>query len=150
MISKERIEYIAKELSKAHPTNFFKIINNFNAGIGFVLKLLYTSNNTCLSAGEISEAMCVSTARVAVLLKKMEKQDLIVKEENPLDARVTIVRLTENGKNIAKKMKENMIANIEKVVDKIGEEKILQFIGLSHEIKKAMSEEFLKNPNLLK
>lgn len=150
MISKERIEFIANELTKNHSTNFFKSINDLNAGIGFVLKLLYTSNNHRLSAGEICKAMGVSTARVAVILKKMEKQDLICREESILDARVTIIRLSKNGIQRAKIMKENMITHIGKVAEKIGEEKLLQFIALSQEIKNVMNEEFLEKSNLLK
>lgn len=146
MATKEQIEFIAEELSKAQPTNFLKIINDSNAGIGFALKLLYTAKESRLSAGEISEAMCVSTARVAVLLKKMENKGLIIKESDRTDARVTIVRLSEEGKKTAKQMRENMLKHISDVIDKIGMEKLRQFIALSVEVKAAMGEDFPPKP----
>lgn len=146
MITKERIEFIAQELPKVQPTNFLKIVNDSNAGIGFVLKLLFSASNNQLSAGELSESMCVSTARVAVLLKKMENKGLIFKQEDKSDARVTIVKLSEEGKRVAAEMKENMLKHIAKVIDKVGEEKFLQFISISHEIKDAMGEEFPSKP----
>ena len=149
MITQERLEAIAKELPKVQPTNFLKIVNDSNAGIGFVLKLFLEENHQ-LSAGQLSEAMGVSTARVAVLLKKMENRGLIEKKEDEADARVTLVKLSEDGKRIASSMKENMLQRIATVIDKVGEEKFLQFIALSHEIKDAMSEEFLPNPILKK
>ncbi len=146
MITQERLEAIAKELPKVQPTNFLKVVNDSNAGIGYVLKLLLSEDKHQLSAGQLSEAMDVSTARVAVLLKKMENKGLIEKKEDEADARVTLVKLSENGKRIAALMKENMLLHIANVIDKVGEEKFLQFIALSHEIKDAMGEEFLPNP----
>lgn len=146
MITQERLEAIAKELPKVQPTNFLKIVNDSNAGIGYALKLLLSQEDHQLSAGQLSEAMGVSTARVAVLLKKMENKGLIEKKEAEADARVTLVKLSEDGKRTAALMKENMLRHIANVIDKVGEEKFLQFIALSHEIKDAMGEEFLPNP----
>lgn len=146
MISKERVEFIARELPKVQPKNFFKLLNDANAGIGFALKLLHSASDNQLSAGELSDAMGVSTARVAVLLRKMEKKGLIVKREDKSDARVTIVKLSEEGSRIATEMKDNMLRHIEKVIESVGEEKILQFIALSHEIKDAMGDELPPKP----
>ena len=146
MITKERLEAIAKELPKVKPTNFLKIVNDSNAGIGFALKLLLSASGNQLSAGELSDAMGVSTARVAVLLKKMDKKGLIVKQEDKSDARVTIVKLSEEGNRIATEMKENMLRHIANVIEKVGEEKFLQFIALSNEIKDAMGDEFPPKP----
>lgn len=150
MITQERLEEIAKELPKVQPTNFLKMVNDSNAGIGFTLKLLLSAADNRLSAGELSKSMGVSTARVAVLLKKMENKGLIEKKEDESDARVTLVKLSEEGKRIAALMKENMLRHIANIIDKVGEEKFLQFIALSHEIKDAMGEEFLPNPILKK
>lgn len=150
MITQERLEEIAKELPNVQPTNFLKIVNDSNAGIGYALKLLLSEENHQLSAGQLSEAMGVSTARVAVLLKKMENRGLIEKKEDESDARVTLVKLSEEGNCIAASMKENMLQHIASVIEKVGEEKFLQFIALSNEIKDAMGEEFLPNPILKK
>lgn len=146
MLTRERLEAIARELPEVQPTNFMKIVNDSGAGIGFALKLLFSASNNQLSAGELSEAMCVSTARVAVLLRKMENKGLVVKREDKSDARVTIVKLSEEGKRVATEMKENMLNYIADIIDKVGEEKFLQFIALSHEIKDAMGEEFPPKP----
>ncbi len=142
MATKEQIEYIVRELPKAHPANFFKIFNDSNTGIGFAIKLLYAAEDNRLSAGAISEAMGVSTARVAVLLKKMEGKGLITRESDRTDARVTVVCLSETGKTVATQMQENMLGHISYVIDKVGMEKLKQFIALSVEVKAAMAEGF--------
>lgn len=142
MATREQIEYIVRELPKAHPANFFKIFNDSNTGIGFAVKLLYAAEDNRLSAGAISEAMGVSTARVAVLLKKMEGKGLITRESDRTDARVTVVCLSEAGKTVAEQMQENMLGHISYVIDKVGMEKLKQFIALSVEVKVAMAEGF--------
>ncbi len=142
MATKEQIDYIISELPKAHPANFFKVFNDSNTGIGFAIKLLYSAEDNRLSAGAISESMCVSTARVAVLLKKMESKGLITRESDMTDARVTVVCLSEAGKNVARQMRQNMLGHISHVIDKVGMEKLKQFIELSVEVKTAMAEGF--------
>ena len=142
MATKEQIDYIISELPKAHPANFFKIFNDSNTGIGFAVKLLYSAEDNRLSAGAISEAMGVSTARVAVLLKKMEGKGLITRESDRADARVTVICLSEAGKNVARQMQENMLRHISYVIDRVGMEKLKQFIELSVEVKAAMAEGF--------
>lgn len=143
MATQEQIEYIVRELPKAHPANFFKIFNDYNTGIGFAIKLLYSADENRLSAGAISEAMGVSTARVAVLLKKMESKGLITRESDRADARVTVVCLSEAGKTAAERMQENILEHISYVIDQVGMEKLIQLIELSVEVKAAMSKDFL-------
>ncbi len=145
MATKEQIDYIISELPKSHPDNFFKIFNDSNTGIGFAIKLLYSAEDNRLSAGAISEAMGVSTARVAVLLKKMEGKGLITRESDSTDARVTVVCLSGAGKNVAEQMQENMLKHISYVIDQVGMEKLKQFIELSVEVKAAMAEGFLSS-----
>lgn len=142
MATKEQIDYIISELPKAYPDNFFKVFNDANTGIGFAIKLLYSAEDNRLSAGAISESMGVSTARVAVLLKKMESKGLITRESDRTDARVTVVCLSEAGKNVAEQMQQNMLRHISYVIDKVGMEKLKQFIELSVEVKTAMAEGF--------
>lgn len=142
MATKEQIDFIISELPKAHPANFFKIFNDSNTGIGFAVKLLYSAEDNRLSAGAISEAMGVSTARVAVLLKKMESKGLITRESDRADARVTVVCLSEAGKTASRQMQENMLRHISYVIDRVGMEKLKQFIDLSVEVKAAMAEGF--------
>ena len=142
MATEEQLEYILQELPKAHPVDFFKVLTDSNAGIGFALKLLYSADGQHLSAGDVSEAMGVSTARVAVLLKKMEGKGLITRESDRTDARVTVVCLSEAGKTVAEQMQENMLGHISYVIDKVGMEKLKQFIALSVEVKVAMAEGF--------
>ena len=134
MATSEQIEFIEAELKKIHPVRFMKAINKTQAGIGAVLRLLYESENT-VTAGSISEYMNVSTARVAVLLKKMVAKGLIEKENDAGDARVTVVRLSGYGRETVQNLKDDMYRELGEIIDKIGMERMMEFIRISGEIR---------------
>lgn len=138
MATNEQIDHILRELPKAHPPDFLKAFCDINAGIGFALRLLYAAEDKRLSAGAISEAMEVSTARVAVLLRKMESKGLVTKENAPEDARVKLIALSERGRTAAEQMNENVRKHISGVIDRVGIEKFEQFLALAVEVNTAM------------
>lgn len=149
-MTREEKEKLAEEFIQSRPTKFPEEINATNAGIGLVMKLLRTSAEGKLTAGDISVAMGVSTARVAVLLKKMEKKDLIVKTGDENDARVTVVSLSETGLKTINEARRDAIDRVSMVIDKLGEDKIRSFIDLSLEVRNTMEDVFSSNPIIKK
>lgn len=142
MASREQIELLRRQLWEAVPMEFCKQIDQKQVGMEAILQLLLEADQT-LTAGMLSEAMNVSTARMAVLLRKMSEKGLIVKETHALDGRVTVVRLTEYGEAIAGKKREEALRQIGAVIDKVGMERMLEFIRISKEIKEVIrSPEF--------
>ena len=139
MATKEQIESVLEKLEKSHPVDFFKKVNEIQMGIGAVLRLLYESNEV-VTAGKISDVLNISTARVAVLLKKMVVKGLITKEQSITDARVTVVKLTEVGEETVFKMRDEMFEQMGRVIDAIGEERILEFLAISSEIRTIAKE----------
>ncbi|MGN0353997.1 MAG: MarR family winged helix-turn-helix transcriptional regulator [Muricoprocola sp.] len=134
MANREAVEKILAKMEKSNPGDLFKSVNDLQMGIGAVLQILQKSQGE-VTAGQISEEMGVSTARVAVLLKKMVAKGLITKEKGVMDARVTIVRLTQSGEKIASKMRMEMWNQVENMIDRIGEERVLEFIEIANEIR---------------
>lgn len=133
MATKEQIETVIKTFGDVHPAEFFKRMDETSAGIGAVLKLLHETEST-VTAGKISSFMRVSTARVAVLLKKMEAKGLIIKETGATDARTTVVKLSVLGRETVEKMRADMYSQISTVIDKIGMERLEEFAAISKEI----------------
>lgn len=133
MATQEQIETVARLLQELHPAPFFQDMNKAKAGIGAVLRLLYLTAGD-VTAGDVAEHMGVSTARVAVLLKKMEGKDLIRKIRSDKDARVTIVRLTEKGSAIVKSMQADMHCKVGQVIDQVGMDRVLEFMAIAREI----------------
>ena len=137
MATTEQVEALMEQLKKAPPAECFQNFDMSTAGIRAILKIL---NETAgkVTAGDLSEQMKVSTARIAVLLKKMEAKGLIEKEHDSADGRVVVVKLTESGRQIADKFKANLYAHIEEMIDKIGMDRMLEFAAVSNEIQSLM------------
>ena len=83
----EEIEYVYSLLITKEPTEFLERLNDTNAGIGAVLKIISESDRE-ISAGDLAQKMYVSTARIAVLLRKMETKGLIVKASSADDGKI--------------------------------------------------------------
>ena len=109
-------------------------MDEVQVGIGAVLRLLYDSDEA-VTAGKISEELEVSTARVAVLIRKMVSKGLITKEQDTRDARVTIVRLTDFGRQAFEETRDDIYRKTGMVIDTVGEDRLIEFISVAEEIK---------------
>lgn len=134
MPSQEQIQMVFEYIRDSHSGDFFERISETTKGIAAVLGYLYDTSET-VTAGQISKVMNVSTARVAVLLKKMENKGLIIKETGTNDARTTVVRLSELGIKNAERLHNEIYSQISRMIDRIGMERLMEFIAVSKEIR---------------
>ena len=78
-------------------------------GIGLseylVLNQIYVATNQKMRRSDLAEKVGLSPSGVTRLLNPMEKTGLIKKEENPRDARVSLVTISEAGKKIFEEAK---------------------------------------------
>lgn len=137
MATREEIEKIALLLDESRPSKFMKKHNETNAGIGAVLRFLADSGQP-MTAGSISQSINVSTARVAVLLKKMEAKGFICRQAGTVDARTVVVSLTESGAEAAHKLRESLYRDIGILIDTIGTERLIEYTNISREIRSVM------------
>ena len=93
---KEQIDTLLKKMVEAKPFELFNQIDETNKGMGFILGFLYKTKGDVYSI-DIANALDESTARIAVLLKKLEASELIIKSKCLCDARKIKVSLTEKG-----------------------------------------------------
>ena len=134
MASDEQIKWMLHKMAESHPIEAFKYMDEVKAGIGAVLRLLYEADKP-LSAGTISSKLGISTARVAVLLKKMTQKGMITKQQSPNDARVTMVELTSAGRANIERMKNELFAQMGLIIDKVGEERLKEYFEIGEEIR---------------
>lgn len=138
--TREQIEQVAATLRQLRPAPFFKVLNESQMGIGAVVRYLKETEGE-VNAGNIAAFMGVSTARVAVLLKKMAAKGLIVKETAASDGRVTIVRLSETGMQTAAAMEESVCRKIGQVIDRLGVDRMLDFLAMVRDITELAGED---------
>ena len=157
MVTEQEIWDILTDFNSIKPVDFLQQLDVTSMGIGNVLGFLASSNRT-VTAGEISEYMGVSTARVAVLLKKMTDKGLIEKHTDPKDARRVLVSITEEGRKLLSDKRKEILLYSGAIIERFGKEKIENFVATCKEIKNIVDEveqaqkngttdleEFLKN-----
>lgn len=150
MASEKDIEYVFNKLNEAHKNELDTKMNDTNAGIGAVLKALDEANGSA-TCGEIAKKINVSTARVAVLIRKMVAKNLVQRIGDKSDARIIHISLTDDGRKMIQDLCNLIRQHLSIIIDRIGMDKIREYIELREEILKAAREvkpqpsEFLKS-----
>lgn len=102
-------------------------------GERFVLNYLYEKGGVALP-GEISCALNVSTARIAVLLNCLEGRGLIKRNIDPSDRRRVEVELTRSGTDEIIMYRERVLETLDVLVREFGEDDTAQYIRLTNRI----------------
>ncbi len=98
---------IFKELLSRHRCAHHKIVERLGLYYGQPFMLMTLSKNGEMSQKELSEMMHNTPASVAVSVKRMEKAGMLTKTVDENDLRVNKITLTEKGKDMANKCREN-------------------------------------------
>lgn len=128
----ERIEVAEEILKSAGKKNCKRVTTFFNEwtkGLYVILRMINISEKEVV-AGDISNALGVSTARVAVALATLERKKWIKKHKSVLDARKTVVELTDLGRSILKEREEELKEIIVLYLDKLTDEEVIQFLNI--------------------
>lgn len=139
MVSDQVVLELLQDFNSIKPLAFVQQMDIQSMGIGNVLGFLACSGRE-VSAGEISEYMNVSTARVAVLLKKMSDKGLIVKKNDPNDGRRVMVSITDLGQELLTEKQNEIILYGSAVVEHFGVERVRDFIQACREIRDVVEE----------
>lgn len=94
---KEKALHLIKEIVIKKPFElFFKITSN-NQGMNQILTML-NSNEKLYTPGELAKISNLTTARIAVVIKKLIKLGYVEKIRSMTDARVSYIVITLKGK----------------------------------------------------
>lgn len=137
MEKREQALILMEELRKCRPQIFLDKIDLTDRGIHFVLGYLIHHNEEVISS-DLSNALNVSTARMAKLLNKMETKQLIIKKHSNNDARKTVVVLTQKGIDKALLYKETLVNVTMNLIDQVGYNDLQEFVRISYKMKNAM------------
>ena len=133
MATQEEIKTIHSMLEECRSLGAVERMDATNRGIASILRCL-SKQDRPIASGELSERIGVSTARIAVLLRKMSARNLIVTGDDPSDARKTLVSISDNGKEQWNRLVEDHVAFLSTIIDRIGFDRTKEFIELSKEI----------------
>lgn len=95
-------------------------------GMRFVCGYLGTKGIT--NVKELGDALEVSSARMAVILNKLEEKELVKRIKSKDDKRITYVELTEKGYESINEVRKQMIKRFMIIKDVLGEEEFERFM----------------------
>lgn len=104
-------------------------ITDTNRGEGVLLSYLVRHDKEATPI-ELSEALNVSTARIAALLNKLEKKNLVERQKHPDNNRNTIVKLLPKGEKLNKEQETIFNKKVIGFFETLGEEKAALFVEL--------------------
>ncbi len=98
----------------------------------YVLNYLqdHQNMNTKVHPKNLSDELLVSTARVAVLLNHLEEKGFVYRVPDDHDNRQTVVMLSEKGRAILQKYRQEFMAYVEKILQRMGEEDAKEYVRL--------------------
>ena len=83
-----------------------------------------------LSAGDLCSKLSLTSGRMALTLKSLEKKHLIIRYPDETDKRRTLVKLTEKGRLCAEITKKKINEAVNRIIEKLGEKKAAEFINM--------------------
>lgn len=127
------------EILRHPPVVRFKITNEFPQGEVKMLEFL-TIIQDGVTAGELSEKMNISTARVAALLNGLAKKGLIRRAADDQDKRKIVVFLTEEGRKTGQEKYEMMLRYMSRLFSQLGERDTLELLRLFRRVTSLCAE----------
>ncbi|MFI3207225.1 MAG: MarR family winged helix-turn-helix transcriptional regulator [Clostridia bacterium] len=148
MANKKDIELVLDLLHQNRPTQSYENLTKNEMGIMGVIKFLHDSGDEVKSK-DISDYLKVSSARMAVILKKLELKDLIKKSTSVTDARVTVVKLSTKGKMLASSTEMRLQKSAENLIDEFGMDYLLTLLKDMNKFKNIMEKNMRNSEEIL-
>lgn len=92
-------------------------------------------HNPEITAREIKNIIEVDEGYLSRLIKKLEKQDIVEKEKDKSDSRVSTLKLSKNGKNIFLKLNQKSSEGVEELIGHLNLEEQEKLMKHFQEIK---------------
>ena len=141
MKTEEFAEFLFNQLKPTNARSLTDALNNFSRGeVGVLSYLVFDKSEA--SAGELSEKLNVSTARIASILNSLENKKYITRKIDSLDKRKTLVVITEKGKELAISTKKEIIDMLLKVIAEVGYDDIKEYVRILQKIRNVIDKQF--------
>lgn len=139
MCKKEDAQEFLRQMRSCRVRPLYSKLDESQRGTGFVIAYLSEAEGRVI-AGDLARELNVSTARIAALLRKMEKDGLIRRCRAQTDARQIVVEITQAGIEYSDMMKAQILEKAMLLLEKVGKDDLNEFIRISKKIKQALEE----------
>ncbi|MGM0640957.1 MAG: MarR family winged helix-turn-helix transcriptional regulator [Thermotogota bacterium] len=139
------MKYIGRKISCVfrNSHNFFdQVFEEFHIGRGQMHYFMYIVNHgNGMSQEEITQALEIDKATTTRALRKLEKNEYIIRKSDEKDKRKKRVFLTEKGEQIKDELKKTAEIWEKKLLEGIPEEKVEVFLEVLEKMKDNMINE---------
>ena len=108
-------------------------IRKLNSGENGILKTLYfyeENEKRLLTPSELCRIQHLTSGRIATALKSLERKLYIIRHTDEIDHRKILIKLTELGKKVAKKIFNKINSNIQKIINQLGEHDANEYVRI--------------------
>lgn len=127
MTHEAQVQTVMQKLHNTKPSHAMKYVGDLDAGAMGVVKFLHQTNHPVKSK-DISDRLQISSARMAVLLKKLESKGLVEKIDSAEDARVTLVQLAPRGEQLTAIIHKNFLKTAEDLIEEFGIDYLIRLL----------------------
>ena len=136
----EIAETLFQQLKPISSISLTGVLNEFNRGEVGVLGYLAFDKDEA-TAGELSEKLNVTTARIASILNSLENKEYIKRKEDNLDKRKILVSITTKGKELANITKREITKKIIRVVEEVGYDEVKDYVRIALKIRDILNKQ---------
>ena len=99
-----------------------------------VQSLWYIYHNTGATAGEVGQHLQISKSSVTQLLDGLEARALVMRESNPADRRLVMIRLTPKAEHILKDFREEHLEHMKQHLSKLSDVELQVIAGIAGKV----------------
>lgn len=103
IINKDSLYYLFLELQRLHYHRSHVLLDEIGVYHGQPHMLFALSNKDGLSQKELADRLNIKASTITVMLKRMEKANLVMRKQDTKDQRVSRVYITEEGMEVCQK-----------------------------------------------
>lgn len=90
---------------------------------------------------KLAEYTDFTPARLSAIIKSLESKGYIIRQQDELDKRCSIIEITEKGGFNSRQIKESAVKNSLEIIEKLGEKDSLEFLRLMKKLFDIMENE---------
>lgn len=111
-----------------------------------IFSLLLIEKKKEIIMTELAEYIHSPMSTATGIINRLVKDGYIIRERNEQDRRIVVLKLTEKGIEVIKRLKELIAAYMNKVAEKLTQEEIQYLVQIAGKILNILNEEFAARP----
>ncbi|MBR5438579.1 MAG: MarR family transcriptional regulator [Clostridia bacterium] len=106
-----------------------------------LLMVVLDSMGGMSTPSKIAEYTDFTPARLSAIIKSLENKGFILRQQDELDKRCSIIEITEKGQQYSASLREQSVTNSMRVVESLGEKDAAEFVRLMKKLLVIMCED---------